>query len=252
MRRRRTSLGKGPAFVFVRRAASAAYSSVDNRSGFGFTLLEMMIVVSITGILMTLSTWGFFSLKNKVSQRNFVADINSALSSGKMRAMSRQRNVVFVFDTSGGGAYYELDDTSVAQNLNTQVNLTTVRTTFSATAPNYGLPPLFSVSLISTGNSSGTIFIANTASWGRDTMSMPVPFPYPYSGIAVDTSGGCTFCATGRGVLAFRPDGKVVFGTTVGVPVGGALVLGQGQSNSQMNLRALFVSLSGHVGSATQ
>lgn len=224
---------------------------MDGGSGLGFTLLEMMIVVGITGILMALSAWGFFSLKNKVSQRNFVAEINSALSSGKMRAMSRQSNVIFIFDT-GGGSYYQFDDISAAQNLNTQVNLTAVRITFSPTAPNYGLAPIFSVRLISTGTSPGTVFIANAASWGRDTMSTPIPFPYPYSGINVDTSSGCTFCATGRGVLAFRPDGKVLFGTAAGVPVGGALVLGQGQANSQMNLRAIFVSLSGHVGSATQ
>src|SRR5262249_13412665 len=239
-------------FVFGASAARAASSSTLIRSSkLGFTLLEMMIVVSITGILMALSAWGFFALKNKISQRNFVAELNSALSSGKMRAISRQSNVIFVFDT-GAGAYYQLDDISVAQNLNTQANLASVRTTFSPMAPNYGLAPMFSVRLVATGTSPGTVFIANAASWGRDTMSAPIPFPYPYSVINVDTSSGCTFCATGRGVLAFRPDGKVVFGTAAGVPVGGALVLGQGQSSSQQNLRAIFVSLSGHVGSATQ
>ncbi len=216
-------------------------------------MIEMMAVVAITGLLMGLSAWGFFSLKNKVTARNFIADINSALSAGKMRALSRQRNVVFVFDTTGSGAYYELDDISAAQNLNTQAALTAVATSFSPTAANYGLLPIYNTRLIGSGSSSGPTFIVNTMSWGQSGMT-PIPFPYPYAGMSVDTSSGCTFCTGGKGAIAFRPDGRVVFGTAAAVAVGGALVLGDvGQvAANQISRRALFITLNGHVGSATQ
>ena len=218
----------------------------------GFTLLEMMVVVAITGILIALSGWGFFTLKNKVSQRNLVSDISSALASGKMRALSRQINVVFFFDTTDNGGYYELDDLSAAQNLNTSTALTVVAGSFAPQSPNYGLPTGYSTRIVASNVASGSPFIASATSWVDATMAS-IPFPYPYSGISVDTRTGCTFCTAGKGALAFRPDGNVAFGTAA-VAVGGALVLGQaGQtSGSQSSRRAIFVTLNGHVGSATQ
>ncbi len=217
----------------------------------GFTLLEMIVVVAITGILVALSGWGFFTLKNKVTQRNLVSEISSALASGKMRALSRQINVVFFFDTTSNGGYYELDDLSTAQNLNTSTALSVVAGSFAPQSPNYGLPTGYSTRIVASNVASGSPFIASATSW-VNAMMASIPFPYPYSGISVDTRTGCTFCTAGKGAFAFRPDGNVVFGTSAAVAVGGALVLGEAGQTNQSNRRAIFVTLNGHVGSATQ
>src|SRR5260370_8807946 len=118
----------------------------------GHSLLEMLVVVAIGGLLASISAWGFFTLKNKVSERNFLADISSALGGARMRALSRQHNVVFIFDTGANPAYYEFDDTSATQNLNTQGNLAVAPTAFSHSAATYGLPLIFPASLLATGS----------------------------------------------------------------------------------------------------
>jgi prepilin-type N-terminal cleavage/methylation domain-containing protein len=216
----------------------------------GHSLLEMLVVVAIGGLLASISAWGFFTLKNKVSERNFLADISSALGGARMRALSRQHNVVFIFDTGANPAYYEFDDTSATQNLNTQGNLAVAAAAFSYSAANYGLPLIFSVSLLATGSGSGTTVTASTRSWGGNDGGTQA-FPYPHGAISVDTSAGCTFCTANRGAVAFRPDGRVVFSAVAAA--GGAIVLGDTSNvNGGFSHEAIFITLNGYSSSARQ
>lgn len=215
----------------------------------GFTLLEVMIVVAIVGLLASLSIWGFQNLKASISQRNFAGDLAAALTSGKMRALAKQRTVVFVFDHAAPTAptYYQLDDLSPDQSMASALNLVMVAAAFSRSATNYGLDPaVFRARMVGDGSGKGVPVIALPQAWGG------APFPFPFQATSVDTQEGCTFCTGGRGALAFLPDGQVLFSSlnALGRVASGALVFGRGDgsgSNLPSMSKAVLVSMSGHV-----
>lgn len=221
----------------------------------GFTLLEVLIVVAIVGLLATLSVWGFQNLKASISQRNFAGDLAAALMSGKMRALAKQRTVVFVFDHTDQRvpAYYQLDDLSPDQSMASAANLVMVAAGFSRSATDYGLDPaVFRARMVGDGSGTGVPVIALPQAWGSAS------FPFPFQATSVDTQEGCTFCTGGKGALAFLPDGQVLFSSfnAVGRVSSGALVYGRGDGVSGTNLtnmnRAVLVSMSGHVELASQ
>lgn len=223
--------------------------AVTHGSGWrGFTLIELLLVVAVVGILAGLSVWGFQNLKTSINQRTYVGDTVAALTAGKMRALARQRTVVFVFDHTNLSAptYYQLDDLSPTQTMANAANLMVVAATFTRSAANYGLDPAtFSARLV--GDGSGQLpVVAQAQAWGAGT-----PFPFPFRATSVDTQGGCTFCAGGRGALAFLPDSRVLFSSNAaGRLMSGALVFGRGDgtSGSLQNMnKAVMVSMSGHV-----
>lgn len=212
-----------------------------------------MVVVAIAGILAALAGFALSQLKNSITQRNFVAELGGSLVSGKLRAMARQRPVVFVLKTVDPAAYYEVDD--LGGTLQTPTALATFASAFDPANPTAALGGTGSIQVIDDGHAygtsnaaAGTMVIASGSAWGTS-----LKFPFPFQNVPVDTSGGCTFCTGNAGAVAFLTDGRAVFSDPGGnVLLGGAVVFGQraGTTNAEgpeSNRKGVAISVTGHV-----
>jgi prepilin-type N-terminal cleavage/methylation domain-containing protein len=79
----------------------------------GFTLIEICIVIVITGILAGLAFVNFSGLSNKYSLENQVREMYSDLMNTRLMAMNKNRSHFMVL---AAGNYTVYDDTSPAPN----------------------------------------------------------------------------------------------------------------------------------------
>jgi prepilin-type N-terminal cleavage/methylation domain-containing protein len=224
--------------------------------GRGFTLIEVTVVLGVLAALTVLAIAGFTQLKTKVGQSNFTNTLTATLASSRLRAQAKQRNVVVMIRSGVTGAtYFQLDDLSPTQNLTVPANLTTLATSFDPNnTSNYGLPAGFAVSILNSETATNLPFVTAPNGWGSSG-STTNSFPFPFAGLSVDTSAGCTFCASGAGAVAFLTDGRALFGLpAANAAQGGAIVMGGGSQNPPPGLRkGVFISApSGLVLTAVQ
>jgi prepilin-type N-terminal cleavage/methylation domain-containing protein len=69
---------------------------------FAFTLLELVIVLTLVGLLMGLAAPRFSAMRDGASVRAAVADLAADFSIARQSAITRRAAVAIVFDTSSG------------------------------------------------------------------------------------------------------------------------------------------------------
>jgi len=70
-------------------------------SNFGFTLIEVMIVVAIMGVMAAISTPSIFSLLDTIRVSGAARNLASEMMLAKFRAISENNNYVITFDVAG-------------------------------------------------------------------------------------------------------------------------------------------------------
>lgn len=81
----------------------------------GFTMIELMVTISLAGILMVTATWTFLAYLNSSREQNTAVEIRAALRNTGERALSEGRTYCVYFD-SGNRTYttYRSDCTIAA------------------------------------------------------------------------------------------------------------------------------------------
>jgi prepilin-type N-terminal cleavage/methylation domain-containing protein len=168
----------------------------------GFTLIEMVIVMTIVGIMAGLSIAALSGLKKRGNFVSGVGDLLEGLRLTRAEAYSRQAPCVFIVDTVGN-RWWSIIDIANTFNL----------TTFAPATP----APSPAVLLASGTLPSGVIFgpSGTPGGYGADYL------PPPYGGIPGDTAISptypyCTFCLSagtnaGFGSIAFYGAGSATF-----------------------------------------
>ena len=75
----------------------------------GFTLVELMIVVAIMGLMLAVSIPAFGKFLQSWRLQGDASEIASSLRHARSLAVSKNINVIFIFDQSSG-EYYKLQD----------------------------------------------------------------------------------------------------------------------------------------------
>jgi prepilin-type N-terminal cleavage/methylation domain-containing protein len=69
---------------------------------FGFTQIELMIVIVVCGVLATLAVPRFARLRDASSVRAAMTDLGAAFATARQAAVIRRATVALVFDTANG------------------------------------------------------------------------------------------------------------------------------------------------------
>lgn len=80
------------------------------RANRGFSLTELMIVVSIMGVLLAVVTPGTMRFLSSWRLEGEVSKMATVMRAARSTAVSKNINVIFVFD-EGDGVYYTVEDT---------------------------------------------------------------------------------------------------------------------------------------------
>jgi prepilin-type N-terminal cleavage/methylation domain-containing protein len=68
----------------------------------GFTLVELVVVLTIAGVLLALLAPRFLALRDGAAVRAAIGDLGTAFSAARQEAIVRRAPVVVVLDTAGG------------------------------------------------------------------------------------------------------------------------------------------------------
>jgi prepilin-type N-terminal cleavage/methylation domain-containing protein len=72
------------------------------RRGGGFTLLELLVVLTIVGLMLGLVAPRFAGLRNAQSVRAAMGDLSTGFTLARQSALARRSTVALVFDTAAG------------------------------------------------------------------------------------------------------------------------------------------------------
>src|SRR3989339_433835 len=87
---------------------------------YGFTLLELMIVIAVMGILATIAAPNFMRYMAERRLNGAARMVMSDLMNARMLAVTLNRNVQVTFPTSAGASYtYDATVTAVTRNVQT-------------------------------------------------------------------------------------------------------------------------------------
>lgn len=177
----------------------------------GFTLVEMLVTVAVIGIVAALVAFGFGRQKPRARLSGTVAELQALLYGARQNALATGHpTVVMVFPSfvppgaSGTGRIMVYEDGA--------------GTFFSAAAPvNFG------TYVPSTEQAGPNSQVVTTMDLSREVAVGPVDgrgaaasMPAPFNRVPI--TAACTFCAGGRGAIAFDPKGQAFFYAGNGPP----------------------------------
>lgn len=216
----------------------------------GFTIVETMVVVAIVTIIASMTVTGLVTAKNNATRRSFVSSLYGQLVSARARALSRQRPQIIVLiappnsHATYGYYYFEEGDATTPPRVLSASSLSTlvsVLDPYQFTTSPVG----YTLRLLDSSQMSTSPFYESSDAWN----GAPLPFPWnripstPTSPII--TVGGCSFCSSGKGAVAFLPDGQAVFSDPSSNAAGGLVVISVTGSPSSTTLSAVGISPSG-------
>jgi prepilin-type N-terminal cleavage/methylation domain-containing protein len=205
----------------------------------GFTLIEIMTALAIVVVLVGLTLGALSQLQSQASRRAFTTDLAADLALARNRAIARQRTQVIVIDATAGAnavfGYFHLEDTG--NRIYSSADVAALLVGFDPSTPSTAPVP-YTVQALESASQSTSPFYLSTTAWGG-------ALPFPFAAVSQDTSGGCSFCTSGVGALAFLPNGKAVFSN--GNAAGGLIaVQGRGGTGAS-SMSALLISTSSLV-----
>lgn len=202
----------------------------------GFTLLEMMVVVSILAMLVALSAMALGALPGRARLSGGVLELNAALASARSQSLGRGVRTAVLLDTGDGGPdsrvrywlvvdpWLTLDDAmSATPGWRTPEDLLPPSPTppdarfrvldLGAFAESVRLAPSGFRQLVGPGFHPGCVGAgAPSVELASGTPGGSRAFPPPFCEVPDDAP--CTFCsvsggAPARGAIFFEPDGRV-------------------------------------------
>ena len=202
----------------------------------GFTLVEVMTALAIVVTLVGLTLGALSQLRSQANRRAFASDLASDLALARNRAIARQRTQVIVIDAAAGAntlfGYFHLEDTG--NRIYSSADLTAVLVGLDPSMPSTAPSP-YTVQVLESGTQDTSPFYLDANAWSNSST-----LPFPFAAVPQDTSGGCSFCTSGVGAVAFLPNGKAVFSD--GNAAGGLIALqGRGGAGSA-SISAVLVS----------
>lgn len=179
-----------------------------------------MTALAIITILAGLTIAAFSQIKSSTSRKAMATDLYSELSIARQRARARERAQIIVIDavagTNGTYGYYHFEDSGTPPTLFSGAQLNTLLT--SMTDPPT-VPVGYTLTLVEQRANVNNGYVMATDGWGGAP-----PFPWtPIGSPNVNTAGGCSFCTSGYGAIAFLPSGRAVFSDSN--VVGGFIVI---------------------------
>jgi prepilin-type N-terminal cleavage/methylation domain-containing protein len=228
---------------------------VSRRGERGLTLLEVSIVLAIIGVLAGLSWAGYQQLSARSGPQNAAADLSSALSEARARAVDRHADVWLIIYPDinpageagqGAGAWFLVEDRGLDFNAPGAVPPGHLRYASFAPPAQVSLAPqqgaLVEASYLDTYPKRSVRFgTSGTLAWDG-----------VFAGLA---PSDCSFCTGNprRGAIVFREDGSARFVDGAGAPfvsAGGGMLqrvvtLGLLSSDSE---REFLFAVSGPVG----
>ena len=80
-----------------------------------FTLLELLVVLTVTGVLLALTVPRFVALRDRQAVRAAVDELGAAFATARSAAIARRAMVAVVFDTAAGAFEVRSDRTVVTR-----------------------------------------------------------------------------------------------------------------------------------------
>jgi hypothetical protein len=166
-----------------------------------------MVALSILVILVGLTLGALSQLRSQAGRRAFTADLTADLALARNRAITRQRTQVIVIDAVAGTnnvfGYFHLEDTG--NRIYSTADLTALLVGLDPSKPSTAPSP-YTVQALEAASQDVSPFFLDAKAWSTSTA-----LPFPFAAVPQDTSGGCSFCTSGVGAVAFLPNGKAVF-----------------------------------------
>lgn len=171
----------------------------------GYTLIELMVVVAVTGFLAALSAPNLIRVRDQMRSRSGVDETNAIFRRARSLAVATGR-IHFVVISQREAP--EQSDFLVLYDM-TNMALPTANEAFQAAtlSPDQrkgkGAPPAGMAV-------AGVVELPSAAGLGPPAGSQSfITVPYPFN--TIPRASSCTFCSSGVGAAFFMPDGKIVF-----------------------------------------
>jgi Tfp pilus assembly protein FimT len=208
---------------------------------FGFTLIEIGIVIALVAVLTSLGVVAFNNLSNTAKMKNIAGDFAGTLAHAHSRAMARQRAQLVVIDavpgTNKNFGFYHYEDAKPTPNINDSTAINTIVTSMTLSQAS-SAPSPYVLLWVDEGYQNTDQFLRATNAWGGT-------LPFPFASLSTNTAFGCSFCSSvGRGAVAFLPTGRAIFSD--GNALGG-LVMFQNLSASGSGKTGVAISATGFV-----
>ena len=92
----------------MRRLDKVVCDMPADRNVQGFTIIELVVAITIIGIVMVFSTYSLMSSNRAAELRAAAQELYGQFQRAKMEAIKRNENVVILFDTSGTPNFYQV------------------------------------------------------------------------------------------------------------------------------------------------
>ena len=195
---------------------------------FGFTLLELMIVVTIIGILSAMAAVTANQLGARNATQNAASDLSSVLQNARARAEQRGSDVYVIIyptmtrtgaTTGGGGALFVYEDAN--GDFLTGTGPCTGAGAVDCSWANFVPPTNINSPAANKDRFVQAIYLDNYPKQNVAFGKVAGAFAAPFGGVGTlaDTNG-CSFCVAGaKGAVVFTGEQQLQFLNNAGTPV---------------------------------
>jgi hypothetical protein len=207
-----------------------------------------MTALAIIAVLSGLVIGAFSQIKSSTGRKSMVTDLYSQLSVARQRARARERAQIIVIsaaqNSKGFYGFYHFEDAGQTDGSVTPTLLSDAQLNALVTAMTNPptVPSGYVLTLLESRENVNNGFVMTADAW-----SGAPPFPWTATGSPnVNTTGGCSFCVSNYGAVAFLPSGRAVFSDQN--VVGGFIVIAGDTAGPQTTVKsAIGIAPSGFI-----